>query len=63
MCDAIRDIDGFNPMIASRLVRSFETWKRFSETRRAHVYAVLSEIGRLPGLSSIQRELIEKMIG
>jgi aminopeptidase N len=63
MGEAIREIDGFNPMIASRLVRSFETWKRFSETRRAHAYAVLSEIGRLPGLSSIQRELIEKMIG
>jgi aminopeptidase N len=63
MGEAVREIDGFNPMIASRLVRSFETWKRFDEIRRTHAYAVLSEIASMPNLSSIQRELIEKIIG
>jgi aminopeptidase N len=63
MGEAVREIDGFNPTLASRLVRYFETWKRFDETRRAHAYAALSEIGRMPGLSSIQRELVEKIVG
>jgi aminopeptidase N len=63
MGGAIREIDGFNASLASRLVRSFETWKRFDEVRRAHAHAVLSEIGRMPGLSDIQRELVEKIIG
>jgi hypothetical protein len=63
MGEAVREIDGFNQSLASRLVRYFETWKRFDEIRRAHAYAALSEIGDMPGLSAMQRELVEKIIG
>ncbi|HZC96025.1 MAG TPA: aminopeptidase N [Bradyrhizobium sp.] len=61
MGEVVREIDTFNSMLASRLVRSFETWKRYDETRRAHAHAVLTEIAELPGLSSILRELVEKI--
>lgn len=62
MGEAIRQIDTFNSMLASRLIRSFEPWKRFDEIRRTHASTVLTEIAELPGLSSMLRELVEKIL-
>ncbi len=62
VADALIQLDPINPGTSARIVRSFETWKRFDTTHQAHARAALERV-----LSTAQstnlKEVITKTLG
>ena len=44
VAEALIQLDPINPGTAARIVRSFETWKRFDNNRQAHARAALERV-------------------
>ena len=55
-------LDPLNPQVASRLVRSFDRWRRFDPERQAHARAALESLHRQPGLSRDVFEVVDKAL-
>ena len=60
--DLVLDIDTRNPSLASRLVSSFNQWKRYDEKRKALMKAELERIVAKPGLSAGVFEIASKAL-
>jgi aminopeptidase N len=60
--DAVIAADPNNPNLAARFLRLFDTWKKFDAGRQAHAKAVLTRIKSAPGISDMQRELVDKLL-
>jgi aminopeptidase N len=63
LADQIIAIDGFNPMIAARLVDSLGGWRRYTPDLGALMKAELSRILAAPGLSKNVFELANRALG
>ena len=55
-------LDPINPQVASRLVRSFDRWRRFDASRQAHARAALEGLHQQPGLSRDVFEVVDKTL-
>jgi aminopeptidase N len=60
--DAVIAADPINPNLAARFLRLFDTWKKFDDNRQARAKAVLASIRSAPGISDMQRELVDKLL-
>jgi aminopeptidase N len=63
VADAVIEIDGFNPQVASRLVSAFESWRIFEPVRRAAAEMALNRILAKRELSLDVFELASKIAG
>ncbi len=63
VADKVLELDALNPQVASRLVSSFNSWKRYEPSRRALMRAELERIAAHPGLSDDVAEIVEKALG
>ena len=55
-------VDALNPQVASRLARSFDSWRRFDRGRQAHARAALEMLRAHPGLSRDVSEVVERAL-
>lgn len=62
IADKIREINSFNPQVASRLTQTFEICKRLEPKRQALMRHELEKLAALPELSKDVRELVEKIL-
>jgi len=63
VADAVIEIDGFNPQMASRLVGAFESWRIFEPKRRALAGQALARILDRKDLSPDVFEIVSKIVG
>jgi aminopeptidase N len=63
VANAVIEIDGFNPQIASRLLSAFESWRIFEPKRRALAEAALKRVLAKKDLSPDVFEIATKIIG
>ncbi len=63
VANAVIEIDGFNPQIASRLLSAFESWRIFEPRRRALAQAGLKRVLAKKTLSPDVFEIGSKIIG
>ena len=61
--DAVIEIDGFNPQIASRLLGAFESWRIFEPKRRTAAEAQLRRVLAKKDLSRDTFEIATKIVG
>ncbi|MFT5080520.1 MAG: aminopeptidase N, partial [Planctomycetota bacterium] len=62
VADRVIEADKLNPQIASRLVSSFNSWKRFDEGRQALIKTELERIVGTKGLSKDVFEIVSKAL-
>jgi aminopeptidase N len=62
LADQILATDGFNPMIAARLVEPLGSWRRFRPEFGALMKAELERIAATPGLSKNVFELVTRAL-
>jgi len=62
LADQILATDGFNPMIAARLVEPLGAWRRFRPDLGALMKAELERIAAAPGLSKNVSELVQRAL-
>ncbi len=60
--DQIVAIDPLNPQVAARLARSFDRWRKFDASRRAHAQAALERIRDTAGLSKDTFEVVTRAL-
>ena len=58
----VATLDSINPQVASRLVRSFDRWRRFDTSRQAHAREALENLHRIAGLSPDVYEVVDKAL-
>ena len=58
--DVVLELDGINPQVASRIVSSFNQWRRFDEARQALMKAQLERIAAKEGLSKDVFEIVSR---
>ncbi len=63
LADAIVEVDGINPQLASRLVGPLLQWRRFDAGRSAKMRRELERIGGRVGLSRDVGEMVGKALG
>jgi aminopeptidase N len=63
VAEAVIEIDGFNPMIASRLASAFSSWRILEAERRERAHQALERIARKKDLSRDCAEIIGNMLG
>ncbi len=63
VANAVIEIDGFNPQIASRLLSAFESWRIFEPKRLALAEAALKRVLAKKDLSPDVFEIATKIIG
>jgi aminopeptidase N len=63
LVDQIVTIDGFNPLIAARLVQPFGQWRRHDAARQALMQGALERILATPNLSKNTYEIASKSLG
>jgi aminopeptidase N len=56
------ELDRLNPLIASRLARAFDRWRKLDEARQAHARAALESIREAQGLSSDVAEVVNRAL-
>ncbi|MEM9729487.1 MAG: DUF3458 domain-containing protein, partial [Myxococcota bacterium] len=56
--DQVLELDGINPQVASRVVSSFNQWKRYEPKRQALMHGELERIAAHPGLSKDVAEIV-----
>jgi aminopeptidase N len=61
--EAIAAVDATNPMLASRLAGSFESWRRFDAGRQAHAKAVLETLAGAGSVSKNLSEVLQRTLG
>ena len=62
VADALIQLDAINPGTSARIVRSFESWKRFDATRQAHARGALERV-LASARSTNLKEVITKTLG
>ncbi len=62
VAEAIGKLDKANPMTAARLVRAFESWKRFDEGRQGKAKAALERL-KADGISTNLKEMVDRTLG
>ncbi|MBI4724773.1 MAG: DUF3458 domain-containing protein, partial [Rhodomicrobium sp.] len=63
VADAVIEIDGFNPQVASRLLSAFESWRIFEPGRRALAEQALKRVLAKKDLSADVFEIASKIAG
>ena len=63
IAEAVIEIDGFNPMIASRLASAFSSWRILEQGRRERAHEALETIARKKDLSRDCAEIVGNMLG
>jgi aminopeptidase N len=58
IADMVIQLDNLNPQVASRLVKSFSRWKRYSSTRQSLMKEQLQRILKQPNLSGDVYEIV-----
>ena len=61
--ETIRELDGINPQVSSRMSAAFEAWRRYDLERQALMRAELESMLKLPGISPNLFEVAGKMLG
>ena len=62
LADVVLELDGTNPQIASRLVRTFSRWRRYDDSRSGLMQSQLARIRDTDGLSKDVLEIVTKSI-
>jgi aminopeptidase N len=62
IADRVLEVDSLNPQVASRLVSSFNSWKRYDEGRQAHMKSQLERIVATDGISKDVFEIVSKAL-
>jgi len=62
MGEWVREVDGFNPTVAARMVGAFTTWKRLDAGRQAKIKAQLELIVGKEGISDNTFEIASKSL-
>ncbi len=62
IADRVVELDAINPQVASRIVSSFNQWRRFEPGRAALMKAELERIARQPGISKDVLEIVERAV-
>jgi aminopeptidase N len=62
VADKIIELDGLNPQVASRLLGSFMSWRRFDDARQALMRKELERIAAKDGLSKDCTELVGRAL-
>ena len=62
VADRVLALDAINPQVASRIVSTFNQWKRFEPGRAALMKAELERIARQPGISKDVLEIVERAV-
>ncbi len=63
LADQICRLDAINPLVAARLTRSFDRWRKFDSIRQGHARAALETVRHHDGLSRDVFEIVEKSLG
>ena len=62
IADRVIELDGFNPQVASRLVRALMNWRRYEEGRAGLMREQLERIKAVEGLSGDVFEIVSKAL-
>ncbi|MGB5366665.1 MAG: aminopeptidase N [Polyangiales bacterium] len=62
VADRVVELDAINPQVASRIVSSFNQWRRFEPGRAALMKAELERIACQPGISKDVLEIVERAV-
>ncbi|MBT8452731.1 MAG: aminopeptidase N [Deltaproteobacteria bacterium] len=62
VADRVVELDAINPQVASRIVSSFNQWKRFEPSRASSMKAELERIASRPGISKDVMEIVERAV-
>ncbi len=62
LADQVLALNAINPMVAARMARAFDRWKRFDAGRRAHARAQLERLRDAEGLSKDVSEIVLKSL-
>ncbi len=62
LCEVVSRVQAQNPQLAARLVKGFNQWKRFDETRQQLQIAALKKIAALDGLSKDVYEIVHRAL-
>ena len=60
--DKVVELDGINPQVASRIVASFNQWKRYEPGRSALMRTELERIASQPSISKDVGEIVERAL-
>ncbi|MDH3656346.1 MAG: aminopeptidase N C-terminal domain-containing protein, partial [Myxococcales bacterium] len=62
VADRVVELDAINPQVASRIVSSFNQWRRFEPGRATSMKAQLERIAGQPGISKDVLEIVERAV-
>ncbi len=62
LADYVLKLDANNPQIAARLVNPLGRWRRYDESRAAHMRAQLERINQSPSLSKDVQEIVTRSL-
>jgi len=62
VADHVLELDGINPQVASRIVSSFNQWRRYDRGRSAMMKAELERIASAPSISKDVGEIVERAL-
>jgi aminopeptidase N len=60
--DMVREIDGFNSQLASRIARAMDRWSHLAEPYRSAAREAIARVAAKPDLSSGTREIVERAL-
>ena len=61
--ETIRQLDGINPQVSSRMAAAFEAWRRYDSKRQALMRGELEAMLKITGISPNLFEVASKMLG
>ena len=62
IAEQVLELDAINPQVASRIVSSFNQWRRYEPVRSGLMKAELERIARQPGISKDVSEIVERAL-
>jgi len=62
LADAVLELDGRNPQLASRLVSAFNDWRRYDDVRQRAMQGALERIAARPALSKDVYEIVSRAL-
>ena len=60
--DQVLRLDRINPIVAARVARTLERWRRYTPDRSAQMRRALEEVGRDSGISRDVREIVDRAL-
>ncbi len=60
--DQVTRLDRINPIVAARIARTLERWRRYTPDRSALMRQALEEVGRNSGISRDVREIVDRAL-